>query len=544
MIGQFLVGSIFSSRLFPHHTQPLVTQPSVSHTLMLSSHLKTYILVPSHNFLHSSFNIQSSALALRIAARGRLLSNMASATIVSNIDKPSLGGALEWANKIRQQLLLVAPYDESDDNQLPESLTIDESIMEAPRRKAANPTTAALASQVAQSLYPTPDNSLSSVIRYDKDIVKLRRYVLEQRKRAIRLATERNEQFNWNKRIAGQGLWDPVSDPVSLKGAPSLPMPVKVADPQTLAPFFEHLKLGGTDDTSSSTRAADDAIEADEPYYGTKTLEFEKGVLYSDHRMDLCKMVLGPPNIGELLKSLKTNTFVTHFLLGNNIIGPHGAKCIAEFLKEFPDRMDTWYLAGNCIDAPSFSLLVNEWIRSKSVTNIWLKRNPLGPSSAANVYKLITQTPNLRTLDLDQTELGDAGIAELFSKLATHVSDTALPLRHIYLNAVGIGVKGAEAIAQYLASSQCKLHSLYAMNNPMGSAGVSALAVGLKQNKSLARLTLASVGMGDDGAIALCDALSSHPNISAIDIGPSYATPDLGSRYVLAISTMDIRSCC
>jgi hypothetical protein len=402
--------------------------------------------------------------------------------------------------------------------------------MDAPRRKAANGDTAALASQIAQLLYPSQDNPLGSLIKYDKDIVKLRRCVFQQRKRAIELATKLNADMNWSKRIIEQGCWNPLTDPVSLLGTTSLPMPVKIAESDTLVPFFEHLEVGGTDDISSSVRAIDDAIMVQEPYYGTKTLEFEKGVVYSDRRMDLCKMVLGPSNIAGLLASLKTNEFIKHFLLGNNIIGPHGAKCIANFLKQFPNRMETWYLAGNCIDAPSFRLLVEEWVISTSISNVWLKRNPLGPSAATDVYRLITQTTNLRTLDLDQTELGDAGIATLFGMLAACSTETSLPLRHIYLNGVGIGVKGATAMAKYLALPHCGLNSLYASNNPMGSAGVAALAASLKQNKSLTRLTLASVGLSDDGAIALAEALYKHSSLSALDIGQSFATSDLGTR--------------
>ncbi|KAF2473616.1 RNI-like protein [Lindgomyces ingoldianus] len=403
--------------------------------------------------------------------------------------------------------------------------------MEAPRRGAANPEAATLANQIAQLLYPSPENSLGSLIKYEKDIVKLRKYIIRQRKRTIELGTERNQLTNWNEKILKQGPWDPIEDPVSLSGAPSLPMPVQIAERETLEPFFEHLRLGGTEEKTSTPRGIEDAIEVEEPHYGTKTLEFENGVVYSDRRMDLCKMVLGPPNIGELLESLKTNTFITHFLLGNNIIGPHGAKCIADFLKEYPDRMDTWYIAGNCIDAPSFKLLVDGWVRSSSVTNIWLKRNPLTSAAADDVFRLITQAPNLRTLDLDQTELGDAGVAELFQKLARYLPGKPLALRHLYLNGIGISVKAATAMAEYLSSPHCTLDSLYATNNPIGSAGVAAFAAGLRNNKSLSRLTFASVGLGDDGTIALCEALYDHPNIKTLDIGQSYATIDLGMRY-------------
>jgi Ran GTPase-activating protein (RanGAP) involved in mRNA processing and transport len=461
---------------------------------------------------------------------------MASATTVLTQENISFSTspekATQWAEKIRSQLCLVAPFDHVDkDEYLPASITIDETIMEAPRRRSADPESAALANHIAQLLYPAPENSLGSLIKYEKDVVKLRNLVIRQRKRVIDDATKRNELMNWDKRILKQGPWDPVNDPMSLDGAPSLPMPVKIANPETLAPFFEHLSLNGTEE-KSSTRAAEEGIEIEEPYYNVKSLEFEKGVVYSDRRMDLCKMVLGPTNIGELIESLKTNTFITHFLLGNNIIGPHGAKCIADFVKEYPDRMDTWYLAGNCIDTASFKVLVNEWVKSTSVTNIWLKRNPLMSSAAGDLFRLITQTTNLRTLDLDQTELGDAGVAELFTKLAQHVPEKPLPLRHIYLNALGIGLKGATAIGKFLASPHCTLDAIYATNNPMGNDGVAALAAGLKQNKSLTRLTLASTGLCDDGTIALCEALEDHPTMAVLELSQHFATQDLGARYV------------
>ncbi|KAJ4368472.1 hypothetical protein N0V83_006829 [Neocucurbitaria cava] len=460
------------------------------------------------------------------------LSNMIDPkSLRSNIDNNTKTGdpdcASQWATKLQQQLLLANPYPDADG--VPLSIIIDETVLDSPRRRAADPAAAQLAKDIAKIMYPPTDaESLSSIDQYEKDIVRLRKTVIHQRKKTIEENTKRNELMSWAPRIRKQGAWDPAQDPVSLKGAASLPMPVEIADPDTLAPFFQHLSLGGNV-MKGSTIYGDEAIEIEEPYYNVECLEFEKGVVYSDNRMDLCKMVLGPNNIAALMESLRTNTFITHFLLGNNIIGPHGAQCIADFLGEYPNRMDTWYLAGNCIDAGGLRLLVDEWVRSMSVTNIWLKRNPLGSTAADDVFKLITQTAKLRTLDLDQTELGDAGVEQLFDALVAY--DKPISLRHLYLNAVGIGLHGARAISRYLASSHCELDAVYAANNPMGNNGVSALAAGVKKNKSLSRLTLASVGLGDDGVIALCEALEQHPTLVTLDIGQSYATEDLGSRY-------------
>ena len=308
-------------------------------------------------------------------------------------------------------------------------------------------------------------------------------------------------------------------------------MPVEQSDKESLAPFFARLRNGGTHERTAANGDSFGEGEAGlEPYYNTELIEFQKGVLYADGRIDLCKMVTGPRNIGDLMESLKPNTFSKHFPLGNNIIGPTGAKAIASFINEYPDRFETWYLAGNCIDAASFKTLVASMVTSSAITNVWLKRNPLGSTCANDVFRLITQTPNLRTLDLDQTELGDLGVAELFELLASHNSTKPTALRHIYMNATGIGETACKQIASYLQSSHCTLESLFMSNNPVGH-GASFLAFGLKHNKSLKRLSVQSCGLEDEDIIALSEALYDNQNISALDVGQAYATEDLGMRF-------------
>lgn len=304
-------------------------------------------------------------------------------------------------------------------------------------------------------------------------------------------------------------------------------MPVEQSDKDSLAPFFAHLRNGGTHGRDQDGSPGATGIE---PYYNTELIEFEKGVLYADGRVDLCKMVTGPRNIGDLMESLKSNSFSKHFLLGNNIIGPLGAKAIAEFIEQFPERFETWYLAGNCIDGASFQVLVDAMVKSPAITNIWLKRNPLGPGAAEDVFRLVTETPNLRTLDLDQTELGDAAVAEVFDCLAKHVPEKPLALRNCYLNATGIGEETCKAIAKFLQTEHCTIESLYLSNNPIGGA-VTHLAEGLKSNSSLKRLVLQSCGLTDDGILALAESLNGNSNLTALDIGQAYATEDLGMRF-------------
>jgi NLR family CARD domain-containing protein 3 len=168
------------------------------------------------------------------------------------------------------------------------------------------------------------------------------------------------------------------------------------------------------------------------------------------------------------MDALDTNTFVRHFLFGNNLIGPRAAKLIAEYIKKHPDQIETWYLAGNCINADSFATLVDALVDSPSVANILLKRNPLGPDAVADLGRLIVHTPNLRTLDLDQTSLGDAGVAKLFQFLTEHHL-SPIGLRNLYLNATGAGPATAKALGSYLASPNCTITSLYMSCNPIGS---------------------------------------------------------------------------
>ena len=164
------------------------------------------------------------------------------------------------------------------------------------------------------------------------------------------------------------------------------------------------------------------------------------------------------------------------------------------------------------------------------MTNLWLERNPLGPGSITDLIALITHPgSNLRSLDLDQTELGDNGVKRLFDSLSQHPAP--LSLRNIYLNRVGISHAACTAISGFLAQPTCKLESIYLSNNPMGDKGAGKLAKGLCHNISLLRLNIASCGIKNDGAKAIFQALAIHPEIMTLDFSQHFVTDDLGARY-------------
>ncbi|MCJ1331138.1 hypothetical protein MMC10_007825 [Thelotrema lepadinum] len=344
----------------------------------------------------------------------------------------------------------------------------------------------------------------------------------------------------WKARILKQGPWDQKCAPKMLSGLPALPMPIQITAPSIFAPFFHHLECNGDntvlpDQAKETFEDASEPVLDKEPYYEVPLIEYDKGVVYADRRMDLCKMGVGPLNINALMDSLDNNTFIKHFLFGNNIIGPAGARRIARFIQDHPDRMDTWYLAGNCLNHASFLELVDSLINSVA-SNIWLKRNPLTAASAPHIARLIRRSRHLHTLDLDMTELGNDGVTSLFDALLAFQVDnteveTPISLRHLYLNANGIGLEAAASISRFLRSPICGLESLYLSNNPIGDAGATVLSSGLVHNTTLKRLMLSSIGLTSAGAIPLLEALQGHQTLVALDLGQSYATEDLDTRF-------------
>lgn len=442
---------------------------------------------------------------------------MSSPSLSYALSEDDVAIATEWASLLRSNLATLYAGDP----------VLDGTCLNAPRRHHADSRNAALAVEIAKLLYPTPSDSLTSpMIKYEKVVVLLRKALITQRLEQTAHATTEHEP--WRKRILAQGPWDEINDRWT-ECAPALPMPVTISDRESLAEIFEHLSMDGNM-TRNPTSDAQVFAVGKEPYYGSETLEFEKGIVYEDGRLDLCKKVVGPQNIVGLTKSLESNRFIRHFLLGNNVIGPVGARAIAEFVRRFPERMETWYLAGNCIDSNGLKSLVAVWKHSTAITNIWLKRNPLGPGSVFDLHELITKTANLRTLDLDQTELGNEKLAWLFHSLASYLG-AQLPLRNLYINAVGVGEDSCKGIASFLSSPVCALESLYMSNNPLGDKGAMELSKGLQSNKGLLRLSIASCGLKSKGAGAIFDGLAAHPRLLTLSIGQSYSTKDLGSRY-------------
>lgn len=292
-----------------------------------------------------------------------------------------------------------------------------------------------------------------------------------------------------------------ITDPV--------PMPVDVSPIEQLQPFFDHL-LNNTEVT-------------------VPELEFGRGVQYNDGRMDLCKQVVGPPHIGKLMESLKNNTQITHFLLGNNIIGQNGAVAISDFLNnEHKPQIKTWYLAGNEISGEGAKLIANALKNDTVCEALWLKRNPIKQDGAKYIGEMLEVNQKIKILDLHNTGLLDEGCKYIFESLKKNTS-----VKHLYLDANGITVVGAKYIADYfdyIVNNNCgkRLTSLWIDMNRFDDEGMTLIANSLKNYPHLKRLYVGSNRLTEVGVKALYDALIDHPYLIVFDLGLYKSTSDLG----------------
>jgi Ran GTPase-activating protein (RanGAP) involved in mRNA processing and transport len=291
-------------------------------------------------------------------------------------------------------------------------------------------------------------------------------------------------------------------------------MPVKISEYEELEEFFKFLDSNGE-------------VIVNE-YGSDPCMKFNRGAIYQDKRMDLCKQVVGPTWIGQLMKSLKYNDKVEHFLLGNNIIGEAGGRAIREFLltPHIP-KIKTWYIAGNDINAQAIGDIVDGLSSDPDMVSLWLKRNPLKPEGIQHIARLLVSNQNIKVLDLHNTAVLDEGIGYLVSGLKANRS-----LKHLYLDANGLTEACVDDLIgyfEYLIEHDIKgVTSLWIDMNKLFDSGVSKLVKTLSKYRFLKRLILGSNGLTDACVDDIVDAFISHPTLKVLDLGMYKSTSDMG----------------
>ena len=244
-----------------------------------------------------------------------------------------------------------------------------------------------------------------------------------------------NHKFKMNRLLEhNRGNWCCLRNrPLSNKVSDPTAMKVEEAPLEELEPFFTFLD-------------SDKKIIATEFIREEYCKTFCRGAVYEDGRMDLCKQVVGPSWISNLMRSLVPNTQIKHFLLGNNIIGPNGGKAIKEFLLN-PNKkphIETWYLAGNDLNDDAISDIVDGLVNDPDVKYLWLKRNPIKANGIQHITRLLKSNSNIEVLDLHNTAVFDEGLEYLIEGLKSNTS-----VKLLYLDANNITSKSIDHLTDY-----------------------------------------------------------------------------------------------
>lgn len=389
--------------------------------------------------------------------------------------------------------------------------TVSECGYNAPRMYSSIDKKCNVAHQIAYSLFPIDqtkniqDEKTKTYIRYQKLLSSLSRAFIDQIEKEETL----NNQFKEVRKTYQRKYFCTLKNlPLSDAIINPTPMPVEVAPIEELGPFYEHL--------------------ANNIPVMVPELEFMRGVQYNDGRMDLCKQVVGPPHISKLMGSLKNNTQITHFLLGNNIIGINGATAISDFLNEgFGNQIKTWYLAGNEINSQGIKLIADSLKNNTVCEALWLKRNPIKEEGAKYLGEMLEVNKKIKILDLHNTGILNEGTKYIMESLEKNTT-----LRHLYIDANGITIQGATYIANYF-NYICKnnikgLTSLWIDINRLDDDSMDVIAEALINYKYLKRFVAGSNRISEIGTKAICDVFVNSDTLKVFDLGLYKSTADLG----------------
>ena len=400
---------------------------------------------------------------------------------------------------------------------------VSECAFFAPRKgQTSNQAKKDFVNKLTNALYPsksdTREDKIKSYVSYQKCLSTLTKKFKEQEFAKV----VEKEKFRVSRLAEHKGLWCSLkSRPLSIAVTEPLAMPVDISREEELDSFFDFLEKNLPVDSTS--------IE-----YNTKWIpdeecfKFNKGAVYTDGRMDLCKQVVGPLWINRLMKSLKDNDQIKHFLLGNNIIGTVGALAIKNFLLDkHKPKIQTWYLAGNDINSEGIEYLVDGLQYDRDVKELWLKRNPIKITGMIHIKRLLENNQNIITLDLHNVATLDDGLVHLAEGLKNNKS-----LRNLYLEANGTTEKGVTYLIEYfdylVSNGKKGITSLWIGMNRIGDDGISKLVKSIGNYPHMERLCIGSNMITSVSCPVIYEAFKSHPSLKVLDLGMYKSTADMG----------------
>jgi Ran GTPase-activating protein (RanGAP) involved in mRNA processing and transport len=371
--------------------------------------------------------------------------------------------------------------------------------------------------KLAQLYFPPKDSSseqkLNSRIRFGKFLANLSKFY-------NKISLKEFNKIHMFKQVRGSNagyndLWEQLKQrPISSNILAPTPMKVDIASKEDLEPFMTHLRSNKPIEENFHDKDRDNMCQ-----------KFTKGALYHDGRLDLCKQVVGPTHIKELMDSLRESDKVKHFLLGNNIINRTGAEEISAYIRD-KKNIETWYLAGNEIDSDGIKLICEELVQDAVCKDLWLKRNPIGPKGSEYLRNLLIHNNTIETLDLCNTGLLDEGCINIFEGLIHNTS-----VKNLYLDSNGLTVSCIDSIEKYFAylikNNIYGIERLWLDINRFDDEGIERISRIVGKYQYIQVFFVSSNGITSKGIKTIYESFVSHPNLKALDIGMYKSTADL-----------------
>ena len=150
----------------------------------------------------------------------------------------------------------------------------------------------------------------------------------------------------------------------------------------------------------------------------------------------------------------------------------------------YTNAIETWYIAGNTLDAECMSIICDALAYDRTVTELWLKRNPIKPNGSIHIQHLLTLNNTIVTLDLHNTGLLDEGFARVCEGLKANYT-----LQNLYVEANGIS--DVSPIVTYFEQRGKLKQSIGVTDHGTDKVSISSLWIGMNP-------------INDTGAILLC----------------------------------------
>jgi hypothetical protein len=174
-----------------------------------------------------------------------------------------------------------------------------------------------------------------------------------------------------------QGPWvGQELDPLDLKGPRAIPTPVKIGSTDDFAPIFDHLAK------NVIFAEAKDGKRGFELMWMEPSLEFERGIVYEDGRLDLCKKVRRP-------NSHWTSDGLFGIEYSNSAFPPwqychFNYRCLpyCQVHAKIPNSYGDLVLGGLPSHSTWTFILDSTYYYLIYHHNLWFKRNPFGPNSS------------------------------------------------------------------------------------------------------------------------------------------------------------------